>query len=697
MEEKIMKKIIIAISILLSFAAVSCTPEEYLTKTPLDKLSEDAVFNSDVLAESYVNALYCVVNDPFEEGNISAITDEGFFRYGGTSTRYILSGTMTPDNIIIINEGGQAHNTRTTVLNIWNKAYRWIYRMNVFIKKMESENSLSDEYRTRLLGEVYFLRAWAYYNLIQRYGGVPIIKDPCSIDDNFDFERNDFESCYSFIMSDLEQAESRVPDKKNCVLGRINKDIVLALRCRVTMLAASPLFNDPAYPDGDLTHGKYDFNGKWQIAYDAAKAVVNRADKDGAYSLDSRYEGFWEDIYSPEIIWGKFFENTATAGENNAKKAQQLYATTYFSGWTSCNPTQAFLKDVEMRNGKKFFEEGSGYDPEHPFANRDPRFYKIIGCPFSYYGVNEKDKYTQELPNGFIFDCNNPEYANLDGMKTNGFPSYQLQLYLLYKDKDRSDFAEGKKYPDYDKKPSHLWDATNHTGCELNKWHIPSVPISASLVGNVVWPWFRLGEFYLNLAECAYMVGNEAECQTYINKIRHRADVMMPDVTETGTNLWDRLVNERRVELSFEMIRYFDLRRWKTAEIYENVPLAGFTTLILEKGSKKDTLYRVVRLYDESKNHTNYYWPNTEASKTYTYATVSPAGDRDGKPIEYIIKEKWLGKEYLLDYGDCCLNISPTPKYFPFRSGVYPNYLMPIPRTEITKSHGKIKQNPGYE
>ena len=129
MEGNVMKKYILAISTLFALAAVSCTPDEYLTKTPLDKLSEDAVFNSDALAESYVNALYCVVNDPFEEGNISAITDEGFFRYGGTSTRYILSGTMTPDNIIIINEGGQAHNIRTTVLNIWNKAYRWIYRI----------------------------------------------------------------------------------------------------------------------------------------------------------------------------------------------------------------------------------------------------------------------------------------------------------------------------------------------------------------------------------------------------------------------------------------------------------------------------------------------------------------------------------------------------------------------------------------
>ena len=693
-----MKKYIF--SILASAALLASCAEEgegFLDRTPLDKLSEAAVFNSDALAESYVNGLYVVINDPFEEGNISAITDEGFFRYGGTSTRYILSGTMTPDNIIIINEGGQAHNTRTTVLNIWNKAYRWIYRMNTFIKKVEEGTDLSDDCANRLLGETYYLRAWAYYNLIQRYGGVPIITKVYSLSDEFDIVRDKFDDCVDFIISDLEKAEELVPAKNDCKLGRINKDICMALRCRVYMLAASAFFNDPAYPEGDLVHGKYDFNGKWKLAYDAAKAIVDRADVDGAYALDDTYEGFWTDIHSPEIIWGKFFENTASAGENNAKKAQHLYANTYFSGWTSLNPTQSFIKDVEMKNGKKFFEEGSGYDPEHPWANRDPRFYKIIGLPFSYYGVTENGVTTQELPQGYVFNADLPQYANLEGMKTNGFPTYQLQLYLLFENMDRSVFEEGKKFPDFTKRPKHLWDASQHTGCELNKWHDPNVPISASLVGNVVYPWFRLAEMYLNLAECAYMTGKEEECRTYINKVRQRADVMMPEVTESGESLWDRLVNERRVELSFEMFRYFDLRRWKTAEIYENVPLAGFLTYILQKGSKKDTLTRCVRLYDESKNHTNYYWPNTDASKTYAYSVVSPAGDRDGQLIDYIITEKWLGKAYKLDYGDCALNISPTPKYFPKRNGVYPNYLMPIPRTEIVKSNGQIEQNPGYE
>ena len=80
-----MKKILFIVSALALFA--SCA-DDYLDKTPLDTLSEEAVFNSAALAESFINAAYSVLPDPFQEGNISSITDEGYFRYGGNSTRY---------------------------------------------------------------------------------------------------------------------------------------------------------------------------------------------------------------------------------------------------------------------------------------------------------------------------------------------------------------------------------------------------------------------------------------------------------------------------------------------------------------------------------------------------------------------------------------------------------------------------------
>lgn len=654
------KRYLTILSVMAAVTMVSCQ-DDFLDKQPLDKLSEEAVFNSAALCESYVNALYNVLPDPFQEGNIGTISDEGFFRYGGSSTRYIADGSMTPSNVMYEEEGGQAHNTRTTTLNIWNRAYEWIYRMNYFLNYInENGTEMDEESRDRLLGEVYFLRAWAYYNLIQRYAGVPIITKAYGLNDEFREERDNFDDCVDFILQDLEDAEKLVPAKENCLLGRINKDIVLALRCRVTMLAASPLFNDPENPTGSIFRGQYDYDGKWERAYKAAKAIVDRADVDGAYSLDDTYDGFWKDVNSPELIWAKYFISNADPDVNSTKKAQLYYSVVYFNGWTSFNPTQAMMLDYEMTNGKKIFEPDSGYDPDHPFENRDPRFYYSCAAPFS-------------------------KYCNTDN---EGYHENELLLYLLYENTTIDDFAAGKTEPAWTSRGTHLWHATNTMGLELNKWYIPEKPITESEVGSVLYPWFRLGEMYLNLAECAYRLGYEDECRTYINKVRQRADVMMPEVTETGEALWDRVVNERRIELAFEFIRYFDLRRWKTAEFYENIPFAGMRTMILKNGAQADTVYRVVRPYDESRNNTCYYWTNSKERQDYIAA--------NGKDIECVITYKWLGKEYKVDYGDCCLTVSPTQKYFPKNGDVYPNYLMPIPANEMAKANGTLVQNPGY-
>lgn len=632
---------------ILAFAAimVSCA-DNFLDKVPLDKLSEDAVFNSPELAESYVNALYPVLPDPFQEGNISCITDEGWFRYGGSSTRYMYDGRLSPSSIIYADEGGPAHNSRTTVLNIWNRAYEFIYKMNYFIQSATKEDSrLEKEASDRLLGEVYFLRAWAYYNLIQRYSGVPLIKTPHRLDsEDFTVERSNFDDCVDFILEDLKLAEALLPGKETAKRGRANKDVALALRARVTLLAASKLFNDPENPQASIFKGKYDYEGKWNRAYDACKAIVDRADVDRAYALDDKYSDYWKDVNSPEIIWAKYFVTT-----EDIDKAQLYYTIVEYNGWTSMEPTQAMMIDYEMNNGKKFFEEGSGYDPKKPFANRDPRFYYTIATPFSTYGVTEDGSYNE----------------------------YELGLYVLYENKTMADFEKGKTEPDHDKTSKDLWSSTTSMGLELNKWYDPHKPITESQTISPLYPWFRLAEFYLNFAECAYMLGKEDECRTYINKVRARADVNMPPVTESGASLWDRLVNERRIEMAYEFTRYFDVRRWMIGDLYENVPIAGMKTMIFENGAQKDTVYRMARLASEIDKNTCYY--------------IDGSFELDGKTIKTIWTYSWLGKEYTIDYGECLMKMAASQKYFRSHEN-----LMPIPETEIKKSQNKIQQNPGY-
>lgn len=674
--------------ILAFAAALTACNDGFLDKKPLDKLSEEAVFNSDALAESYINAIYTVLPDPFTEGNIGCISDEGFFRYGGTSTRYIADGSMTPSSIIPQDEGGPAHNTRTTFLNIWNRAYEYIYRLNYFIRYVEEKGSaMSEDVKKRLLGESYFLRAWAYTNLIERYGGVVLVDKPHEdLGAKFDEGRADFDKCVEFINDDLDKAYELLSEKAGTAQGRVHKDCVLALRCRLTLIVASPLFNDPNFPTGGIFRGAYS-EDKWQLAYDAAKAICDRADVDGAYALDDTYDGFWRDINSPEVIWAKYFVQSS----NQPHKAQLFYGLMDFGGggWESFNPTQAMWLDYEMKNGKKIFEEGSGYDPLHPFKNRDPRFEHCIIYPTKIYKWVNKDGQAQET---------------------------ELQLYLLYENSELSDCEKGKPELSTSKKASDQIHITNTGGSGLTKWYMPDKYISESLIGNVMYPWFRMGEMYLNLAEAAYHVHKEDVCREYINKVRSRADVMMPEVTESGTDLYDRLINERRIELAFEAFRYFDTRRLKIAVGYENVPFAGMRTMLLQKGSKSDTLYRCVQPADLVNKNLNYYWDNTSESEEYIKSN-------NGHNVAYIVNYVWKGKTYTVDYGEACLTISPTQKWFPNASrnnlpeagqltcsnqpGTenpedYPNYLMPIPQTEIDKTYDKdgkvhkIIQNPGY-
>ena len=667
-----MKKITVILAAVILL--VSCN-NDFLNKTPLDKLSEDAVFNSTALAESYINALYTVLPDPFQEGNIGCITDEGYFRYGGSSTRYIASGNMTPDNVMYNYEGGQALSTRTTFLNIWNRTYERIYRMNYFLNYVDEKGTnIPEDDVNRLKGEVYFLRAWAYYNLIQRYAGVPIITKAYDLTDTYDAKRDNFDDCVNFVLEDLDKAEELLPAKDKATKGRANKDIVLALRSRLTLVAASPLFNDPARPEGGIFRGQYSAD-KWKRALDATKRIIDRADVDGSYRLDDTYDGVWKNTDSPELIWAKYFISSADASDNTMKKAQLLYSVVYFNGWTAFQPTQAMTLDYEMTNGKKIFEDGSGYDVNHPFKGRDPRFYKSVASPF----------------------CN---YPNTDN---SGYHDNVLDLSLYYDNVKKSDFDEGKKEPSYSVKAKHLLDATSTMGLEMMKWYIPTSPITEAETGSVLYPWFRLAEMYLNYAECAYMTGNEALCRQYINKVRSRSDVRMPEIKESGEALWDRLVNERRVELAFEAIRYFDVRRWKTAQFYENVPFAGMRTMVLRNGSRNDTIYRVAHPYDESLTHTCYYWPNSDERKDYVKANTrdifeEASQDSDGavQVNGSCIKYRWLGKDYWVDYGDCRLTVSPTQKHFRKVNGEWPNYLMPIPANEMTKANGTLVQNPGY-
>lgn len=667
----------------LAIAALALTAcaDDFLDRQPLDKVSDAAVFNNAGLCESYVNALYTAIPDPMQEGNISCITDEAFFRYGGSSTRYMGDGTVTPENVSY----DVAHSSRTTILNIWTRAYDRIRKMNLFLEKTQNSD-IDKPTLDRLTGEVYFLRAWVYTNLIQRYAGVPIITKVFALGEDYTVQRAKFDECVDFIYSDLDKAYELLPEKGATEQGRINKDIALALRSRLALIAASPLFNDPQNPEGSIYRGAYSAD-KWKKAYDEAKVIVKRIDDDGAYAMADTYDDYWMNVDSKEVIWAKYYTLT------NGNKAQLEYTPENggIGGYESMSPTETLIADYEMTNGKKFFEEGSGYDPDHPWDNRDPRLYKTILLNFTEYRDVPSFEYCYFFePGKYIVDNTAENRAKFPGGAVDADDSKKWHAFP--NGYTRADFAVGKPAIDYTSKSKYMSDPVTNTGYQVRKWHIPSQPVTTQVNYSLMFPWFRVPEFYLNLAEAAYHLGGsyEAEARTYVNKIRARADVNMPPITESGESLYDRIINERRIEFALENQRYFDTRRLKIAPEVEDRAWFAARIFVLQQGTyhknengsvvadvtSADTLYRVARVYDPSYN-SNYH----KTTYNHTYS---------GTAKSMVFTVKWLGKTYKIDYGDCEANLAPTEKAW-----VDKMYLQPIPDSERSKAP-YLEQNPGY-
>lgn len=256
---------------------------------------------------------------------------------------------------------------------------------------------------------------------------------------------------------------------------------------------------------------------KWQAAADAAKAVIDM----GIYSLypDYKAQFLLANSYNSEAIWSRPYNYTLS--QETAYLELSQYPNGY-SGFGQVHPYHDMVQSYEMTSGLLPANDPA-FNLQNPYVNRDPRFYMTI----MYDGAPFKDRNVETfLPGG-------------------------------------RDSREG---------PISSWNATE-TGYYLRKFIDETVTNPGTLIqGNSPWIFFRYAEILLNYAEANYFLGNEAITRQYINMVRSRPGVNMPPVTESGQALLDRLINERKIELSFEEHRWFDIRRWKIAPVVMNTP-----------------------------------------------------------------------------------------------------------------------------
>src|SRR5438105_377563 len=170
----------------------------------------------------------------------------------------------------------------------------------------------------------------------------------------------------------------------------------------------------------------------------------------------------------------------------------------------------------------------SGYNPDRPYLNRDPRFDASI--------IHDSTTY-----HGDLFEM----WVSFTGT-TWGFDSYKQSG-----DNPRTSYVLKKFMPDAD------------------------VALNWQTFYTNPWPYFRLAEIYLNYAEAEFELGDEATCRQYLSLVRARVGMPAIPASVTGENLRARLYNERRIELAFEGHRFFDIRRWKIASVIDNRPIRG--------------------------------------------------------------------------------------------------------------------------
>lgn len=484
---------------------------DVLDMKPLDKVSDADVWEDSALIELYVNASYNSINHEFSQHMLSDASDETYCIHNWGSLWTVQRGEMTSDNVTGISEK----------INYWKQAYGNIRTINVFFDKIADapvESALKD----RMKGEMKFIRAWIYANLIWRYGGVPLITGLFELNQDYKVERASYSDCVDFIVKELDEAISLLPAKSISEnLGRATGNACMALKARVLLYAASKQ-NNPS-------HSKE----KWEAAAQATKAVL-----DAGYSLCNDYQSvFLED--NAEIIFARYFTQA------NSTDFMLWNGRNGSNGFTGENPTQNLVNAYEMTNGELPYlnEElplkvnpASGYDESNPYAGRDPRFAASILYDGSVWAGRETETWHGGL------DSPESSIGSWNASKT----AYAFKKFMVES--------------------------------------IP--PAGSSVRPENPWIFFRLAEFYLNYAEIMYELGNEDVARKYLNKVRSRQSVQMPPVTASGDKLRDKIRNERRVELAFEGHRFFDVRRWGIADETENRDLLAMNIQKKDDGTK---------------------------------------------------------------------------------------------------------------
>jgi hypothetical protein len=486
--------------------------------------------------------------------------------------------------------------------------YTFIRDINLAIENLNKYSVLPENEKKQFDAEFRFIRSFVYFELVKRMGGVPLITSQLVYDysgdaSNLQFPRAKESEIYDFIGNEIDAIENVIGNEGS--VTRANKYTALSLKSRAMLYAASLAKYNNLMPEpiktanGEVGIEASKANGYYQKSLEASKKIITSR----AYSLYNKNADLGENFYemlitktgNAEIIFAKDY--SATLGKrhyftyNNIARGAREES----MGSSFITPVLNLVESYEYLDGspgtlKNKTSDGSDYiyynNLSDIFKNKDARLYGTVVYPGTKFRGIDID-----LQAG-VKVWNGTGYETVEGSS----------IGINYTDGGLLVGTSG---------PHRSIEMVSNTGFNLRKM-VSTAPMAS---GQVVladnwWPWFRLGEIYLNAAEAAFEL-NLPEATNHINTLRERAGFPANSITNLTIDI---IRNERRVELAFEDHRYFDLKRWRIAH----------------------------ELWDGNTSN-----PNAMLYALYAYRIVHPGSPNNGKYVfEKLVAPRFVNPRY---------------------------------------------------
>lgn len=521
-------------------ALTSCS----LNDIPLEQMSGPMAFKDSVRVEAFVNELYPYLNAGLSYNQLGGTGSFGGAMFDSVTDLSCYAPTGDCGNVNLFIQGTINSANTGNPDSRWAELYQSIRKANVFLNNIKYA-TCSQARIDRMKGEAILMKALSHLELFKRFGGIPIMDDVLDLAGDINVPRNTVEETVDYICGLCDQAAELLPTKyPDSEYGRLTKGAAYGTKAMTLLFAASPLYNEnpidgatplQCYPTPDRE--------RWKYAAEAAKQVLDLKNPDGtpAHVLYPDYKSY-------------FFTRQNNTESIIMKQQGMTYSVERADGPAgyqdvrgNADVTLELVNAFETKNGLLPSEDPE-YDPQKPYENRDERFTANV----LYSG------------------------AQLWGR--------QVEY-----------FVGGKDYP------ASKGNKGCYTGFGMYKHIDPNARPFTPVVNTYHdWPVLRLAEIYLIYAECMneYLgnsdddICNDESVYDAVNKVRARVhQKQIPAGSLTRLQMRELVQRERTVELCFEDKRYYDLRRWRLAEVVLNQPVHG--AKVVKNGDQIEYIYEI--------------------------------------------------------------------------------------------------------